>query len=64
MFKLNRDLIEKIKNAITPTQLAPAIGLHTMGCFGCSNECSGGCKGSCAGSCFRGCGMTCSGHTR
>ena len=39
MFKINSELLEKIKQAIIPEKLAPAEGVYTMGCFGCSSEC-------------------------
>ena len=64
MFKLNLDLLEKIKKAITPAKLVPAEGMYTFDCFGCSSECSSGCKGSCMGSCYGGCFGSCSGHSR
>ena len=64
MFKLNSDLLEKIRQAITPERLVPADGMNALGCFGCSSECVSSCSGGCKGSCSGGCGGTCSGHTR
>ena len=64
MFKIANELLEKIKQAIKPTQLAVAEGATTYKCFGCSSECVSSCYGGCKGSCSGGCGGTCSGHTR
>ncbi len=64
MFKLSSDLLNKIKQAITPTKLVAADGVNTFGCFGCSSECVSSCKGGCKGSCSGGCMGSCSGHTR
>ena len=56
MFKLSKQLIERIKLSITDKQLAFASAETTSGCFGCSGACASGCDSRCDGSCY--------GHTR
>lgn len=64
MFKINAELLEKIEQAIMPAKLAPAEGVYTMDCFGCSSECVSSCRGGCWGNCSGGCIGSCSGSTR
>lgn len=64
MFKIANELLEKIKQAIKPTQLAAAEGAIVYDCFGCSSECVSSCRGGCWGNCTGGCIGTCSGSTR
>ncbi|MBQ2714708.1 MAG: hypothetical protein IJF76_03665 [Clostridia bacterium] len=64
MFKLNSELINKIKQAIVPTNLVPAEGIFVRDCFGCSSECVSSCRGGCWGNCSGGCIGSCSGSTR
>lgn len=61
MFKIDSELIGKIKGALKQKQLAPAAGNLVFDCFGCSGSCSGSCKGSCWHSCLADCGTTCAG---
>lgn len=53
--KLTEQLIAKIKNAIKPVELAPAMGNYANSCdrtcgSSCDNSCCNGCSGSCSSS--------------
>lgn len=64
MFKIGTELLEKIRQSLKPAELAPAEGVYSAGCFGCSSECVSSCRGGCWGNCSGGCIGSCSGSTR
>ncbi len=64
MFKLGKELLDKIRSAIKPQELVPAEGNYKFGCFECSSECVSSCTGGCWGNCSGGCIGSCSGSTR
>ena len=55
MFQVTKELLEKLKLAITAVPLAPCGQSVVMGCFGCSGSCRDVCGHSCEGSCDAGC---------
>ena len=55
MFQVTKELLEKLKLAITAVPLAPCGQSVVMDCAGCSGTCQGRCSGSCDNTCNTGC---------
>ena len=61
MFKIGNELMNKIKQAITPKKLVQVSASFSAGCYGCSNVCTSNCGNNCISSCSSGCGTSCAG---
>lgn len=65
MFNLSEKLMEKLRSALKPMQLAPANGMISDDCWGCSDGyCVDRCQGSCVRDCQNDCSTSCRGGSR
>lgn len=61
MFKLNDDLLNKLKSVIRRKDFCPVVvGFTPSSCSGCDGGCESSCYGGCYGGCT-GCGGNCLG---
>lgn len=65
MFKLDVELLEKLKNAFTLDPILAVAGpqIHYV-CAGCTAACAQNCTSGCKGSCKGGCTRSCKGNSR
>lgn len=62
MFTLGKNLLEKIKKAISKEPLKVGANAAVADCFACSGTCTGDCQYSCETECVSHCGTSCTGH--